>query len=242
MKQITVKEITDTVTVCAKAGKHIKITDRPYCGLSFCREGKITYTHNGKKYVSAPDNAVFLPQGATYELYNNSKGEFPLINFTCTEHIFDGFTVIPLNGNRDELLDSFDKMRDSTQPYGKMSLFYSILDILLGKGEKSRILRFIEKNYSDSSMDNEMLAREVGMSEGYFRKVFKERYGTTPKRYVLSVRIRQAERKLAETNLSITEISELCGFASVYNFSRIFKKIKKVSPAEYRKMTSEKGI
>lgn len=242
MNKITVVEIAETVTVCAKAGRHIKITDRPFYGLSFCKEGKITYTHNGKKFVSLPDNAVFLPQNATYELYNNSQGEFPLVNFYCTEKVFDEFTVIPLNEKREELLALFEKMYENNSHYGKMSLFYSILDILMGNSEKSHIIKFIEKNYTNPQLDNKMLAWEMGMSEGYFRKVFKERYGTTPKQYVLSVRIHHAERKLAETSLSITEISELCGFSGVYHFCRMFKKIKNITPAQYRELMAEKGI
>lgn len=242
MKPITVKEIAETVTIFAKSGKRIKIADRPFYGLSLCKEGKITYTHNGKKFVSLPDNAVFLPQNATYELYNNFQGEFPLVNFYCTEKPYDEITVIPLNEKREEIFALFEKMYDNTSYYNKMSLFYSILDILLGNSEKSHILKFIEKNYTNPVLDNKMIAEEIGMSEGYFRKVFKERYGTTPKQYVLSKRILKAERKLTETNLSITEISDLCGFSSVYHFCRMFKKIKDITPAQYRKLMSEKGI
>ena len=74
LEQIKVTEISEVITVLAPTGRRMKITNRPFFGLSFCKEGKITYTHNGKRFVSDKDCAIFLPAGATYELYNNSGG------------------------------------------------------------------------------------------------------------------------------------------------------------------------
>ena len=91
LEWVTVKELESVYTVSATAGKHIQIENRSTFGLSFCKSGKITYTHGGKKFVSAPDRAVILPMGATYTLYNNLGGEFPLLNFTCMEPLTEEF-------------------------------------------------------------------------------------------------------------------------------------------------------
>lgn len=57
--QIKVTEISEVITVLAPTGRHMEITNRPFFGLSFCKEGKITYTHNGKRFVSDKDCAIF---------------------------------------------------------------------------------------------------------------------------------------------------------------------------------------
>lgn len=59
LEQIKVTEISEVITVLAPTGRRMKITNRPFFGLSFCKEGKITYTHNGKRFVSDKDCAIF---------------------------------------------------------------------------------------------------------------------------------------------------------------------------------------
>ena len=108
--QIKVTEISEVITVLAPTGRHMEITNRPFFGLSFCKEGKIIYTHNGKRFVSDKDCAIFLPSGATYELYNNSGGAFPLVNFKCAEPFTDEFIIIPLQNNSDYIKD-FERLR-----------------------------------------------------------------------------------------------------------------------------------
>ena len=66
LKNITVTEISGVVTVYSEKGKRDKMTSRKTCGLSFCKEGQITYIQNGREYVSNKDCAVILPKGGTY--------------------------------------------------------------------------------------------------------------------------------------------------------------------------------
>ena len=81
LEWVTVKELESVYTVSATAGKHIQIENRSTFGLSFCKSGKITYTHGGKNSCLLPDRAVILPMGATYTLYNNLGGGIPSAQF-----------------------------------------------------------------------------------------------------------------------------------------------------------------
>ena len=53
--------------------------------------------------------------------------------------------------------------------------------------------------------------------------------------YILSKRIYNAEILLQDSTYNITEISEIVGYENPLYFSRIFKKVKGLSPSEYRK-------
>ena len=46
---------------------------------------------------------------------------------------------------------------------------------------------------------------------------------------------KNAKNLLVEDELSVSEISQVCGFLDVYSFSRAFKKWAGMSPSEYRK-------
>ena len=63
LEWVTVKELESVYTVSATAGKHIQIENRSTFGLSFCKSGKITYTHGGKKFVSQIAITSWTPRG-----------------------------------------------------------------------------------------------------------------------------------------------------------------------------------
>lgn len=240
----------EAFTVDAEKGKHIQITNRGAFGLSFCKSGKITYTHSGKKFISTPDRAIILPMGETYELYNNLGGEFPVINFTCIEKFTDEFIVIPLDKTEEYLAD-YEKIRRLEITKGNrlkmMSLFYGILERLLNESKTknphlSQATQYILSNLSDTKLSNNQIAQEIGISEVYLRRLFRESYKTTPKQYIIEIRNKRAMQLLRENRLSITEIAFQSGFTSVYHFCRSFKLYSGLTPSEYRKRYQANGI
>ena len=65
--------------------------------------------------------------------------------------------------------------------------------------------------------------------------MFKLYAGITPKQFILQKRISNAEMLLQNRHYNINEISQIVGYENPLYFSRIFQKIKGVSPSEYRK-------
>lgn len=243
LKDITVGEITDIITVSANTGRKVKIEERATFGLTFCKSGKITYTYQGKKYLSTPECAVILPQAATYELHNNQGGEFPLINFSCLgATLAREFLVIPLDHTADYLSD-FEKMKKlSMQNENRlkiMSIFYDLLGRLSEEYESrspkmDRAVCYIIENIHRSSLNNHEIAAQVGVCESYLRRMFQECFRTTPKQYVLDTRMKKARQLLGENRKNVTQIAEECGFSSVYHFCRAFKTYSGITPSQYR--------
>lgn len=79
-------------------------------------------------------------------------------------------------------------------------------------------------------------------SPTHFSAIYRERFGCSPKADLINQRIALAKQLLVYTNLSITEISERCGFNSIYYFSKHFKAREGCSPKAYtnsmKKMTN----
>ena len=78
-------------------------------------------------------------------------------------------------------------------------------------------------------------AEKHHMSTSWFIRNFKQYTGSTPMQYILSKRIYNAETLLQNDHYNITEISNIIGYDNPLYFSRIFKKVKGISPSEYRK-------
>ena len=84
-------------------------------------------------------------------------------------------------------------------------------------------------------------AEKHHMSTSWFIRNFKQYTGSTPMQYILSKRIYNAEALLQNEHYNITEISNIIGYENPLYFSRIFKKIKGISPSEYRKNIIQKS-
>ena len=127
------------------------------------------------------------------------------------------------------------------------SAFYEFLDQILGiessKDEWfSAILQFVEKKISDPALTNRFIASYFGVSEVYLRKIFQSHLQLSPKQYVLNLRIRMAKNMLREGIFSITEISEQCGFSTLYHFSKTFRERVGMSPMQYMKENKTIGL
>lgn len=94
--------------------------------------------------------------------------------------------------------------------------------------------QYIENNYRQdiSLMD---CARSVGISPYYLSHIFKERAGQTFVEYLSQVRMEEAKRLCRNTNLTINEISEQCGYLNITYFCKVFKRLTGKTIGEYRK-------
>ena len=244
LNRLVVKNIENAVTVYSPQGRKDKMIDRIWYGITFCIEGQITYIQNGKKFVSDKNHALILPKGGNYTIIGDKKGYFPVINFTCENFLTDEIMVVPISGV-DSYINDFEKIKSlflfDRNRNKVISIFYNILHKLCMDAKPSGgiidpAIKYLEKNYNNPSLSNSDLAKECNISEVYFRKMFSERFGVTPKQYIIDVRIDKAKHLLADGMYKINVVSEKSGFSNPYHFSRAFKEKTGLTPTEYMKI------
>lgn len=234
-----ITEIHKPYTVFIEKGRNFSIENRKCFGLSFCISGQITYKQNGNTYVSHPSNAIILPKHATYKLYGDKEGLFPVIDFQCANLDVTEITVLPIKDSaqyiRDYNLLSNCFLHDNRK-LKQFQILYGILEKLTFEESNNPLfstIQYIRAHISDCNITNNLLAQKMGISEVYLRKLFISQLGITPKQYMLDLRIKTAEQLLVSTHKTVTDISEACGFSSVYHFCRIFKQKTSFTPTEY---------
>lgn len=79
------------------------------------------------------------------------------------------------------------------------------------------------------------IAAAANVSQREAFRCFRQVLGTTPTLYLLHHRVNNAARMLAETRLSVTEISMACGFSSPSYLWKAFRDINGVSPRAFRR-------
>jgi AraC family transcriptional regulator len=96
-----------------------------------------------------------------------------------------------------------------------------------------RVINLLEVHL-DEDFNLTRLAREVGLSEFHFCRLFKKATGFTPSRYFIRMRMEKARRLLRETAKSIIDVGLDVGYSSPSHFTQIFRREVGVTPSNYR--------
>lgn len=95
-------------------------------------------------------------------------------------------------------------------------------------------IAYIQENY-DKDLNMAVVSNHISMNYSLFSYLFKEYTGSNFVNYLKGIRMEEAKRLLAETDLRIIEISAKIGYDNEKHFMKIFKAACGVSPSEYRK-------
>lgn len=116
--------------------------------------------------------------------------------------------------------------------YKTMSVVYEILHEMIVKskkyisserGRKIEVgVAYIREHLYDREIDYYRPSKLCGMSYTYFKKLFVEKFGVPPNRYVNALRLEHAEELLLTEQYSVGEIASLCGFENVYYFTETY--------------------
>lgn len=104
-----------------------------------------------------------------------------------------------------------------------------------------KVQKFLAEHYRDNIRLNDV-ADLVGMSPVAFSRFFHLRTGKTLSDYIIEHRLGRAARLLVDSTMSIAEISYDCGFNTLSNFNRLFKRSKGCTPKEFRENYSKRKV
>ena len=204
---------------------------------------------SGQLIIISPNTPYF------YASTNRSRPEYIWVNFTGykVSQLLDS-AHLPVNQPYsitypDRIYDAFesffDEFRYRPELY-KVAVPYKFVRILVlfGRAKEdiprketgsflNHALLYINVHYP-KNITTELLAKEENMSCAHFRRLFRKKTGMTPTQYITLLRLKHAERMLAETKLNVKEIAHKVGFSDQLYFSKVFSKHFGVSPSEFR--------
>ncbi|HZY78500.1 MAG TPA: AraC family transcriptional regulator [Cyclobacteriaceae bacterium] len=92
---------------------------------------------------------------------------------------------------------------------------------------------FIDQNFR-KNINLDEIAEEASFSRFHFIRLFRKAYGDTPHQYLLSLRMREAEKLMEDPDLRIQDICFEIGFESVTTFTSAFSRLFGKSPKAYQ--------
>lgn len=96
------------------------------------------------------------------------------------------------------------------------------------------ITRYLQEHLAEE-VSLSVLAEEFHLSAQYISQLFKNEIGVNFLSYLTSIRMEKAKKLLLSTALSITEISDMSGYADYRVFTKVFKKMEGTTPSQYRR-------
>ena len=159
-------------------------------------------------------------------------------------------------GRQNDILESFRSMSIFYEPYekGASSLsetLYRVGGWLMETQDEERTRRYNKTlqtihTYIQEHLNEEItltaLAEQVYLNPVYLSHIYKQLTGQKLGTYITGQRIERAKELLAEPALKINEIGFQVGYESSPHFSRTFKKVVGITPAEYRRKFFVSGL
>ncbi len=231
----------------------IKIRSRFYDAFSYTLSGECTYVlEDGTEIHLKKGDILFLSHTEKYTFEVNSD-EYKYIfcdflledNLVCKSDFFR-----PTNEEYTENL--FRKLHKNFNNPSKsaiaksISLFYEIYSLLMAtdnpdylslntRTKINDIKSYMDLNFKNTTLTISELASMIGMSEVYFRKLFKSQFGTSPSQYIASLRLNKSKELMRSTFMTLEDCALESGFSSLQYFCRVFKKATGITPSNYRK-------
>ncbi len=208
-------------------------------------EGAICYIAPGIGYkITTEDSVKFISGVACYgylaDAFSSSCNAFP-IHITLRPTAVDSFNNIC------DLIDNSDNKLETTNRIA-VAFYQLFIELVFAQSHvvetkpaviAQKIKQYIETNI-DSDISVTSIAKQFYLSETHVIRIFREKYGITPKQYILKTKINASKLLLLDTSLQIKEIAMTYHFADSYHFSHTFKRFTGISPEKYRMREDER--
>ncbi len=240
------------VFVYSERSSSVTVTGaRSYSALSFRTNSKSEFLTDGKKLCAETGSIALVPGGIEY----TRRTEFEEATVFHFEMFGDAEKKIEVfmpsepekYGRLFAAALSVWEKKEAGFKYGATSIFYEILALMQSDGgitERSiakksdecaeKAKNYIDLHFSDPKTNVSSVAENLFVSETYLRRVFTERYGLSPKKYLDGARISHARSLIDSGVRASKEVAKRCGFADVKYFRTFFKSKTGVSPSEYK--------
>ncbi len=234
--------------------------ETPYT-FEFVTAGKLIISQGEQKHIAEAGDVYILNRTASHYYYSTLNAPVGKYWFTCNGSYVDALmnafhveehTVVrhqDFSKEFQELTRIAEETPDQLH-YATAELILKILfalnpitneesvDIQSPAYPRHRLIY----NYIDAHIQEplrlDQIAEHFSISRVTLHRIFKERYNTSPKQFILNAKITVAKHLLSTTNLTIKEITDYLSFGHQNNFTLAFTKVTGISPTQFRKQVS----
>jgi AraC-like DNA-binding protein len=229
---------TKKIDVVLKKNMAIFINSSLYHRLSIISSVKMLHLEFERCNVNRTSGAIDLNN-----VINNTQMLKVFLSKNCNYFILKDASelISPIKRIHSELMENLVLKENNfflLQSY-IIELFIKMAKIFQDNSYESGIvyirkaLSYIRNNFTNN-ISADMIANELGISNGYLHKLVKNETGKTLIEIINNYRVEKAKYLIKTTSFPLIDIAIECGFNNRQNFHYIFKNITGMSPQEYR--------
>lgn len=227
--------------------------------IYYLKHGKCSYFIDNKSYNIEEGDLVLIPGGIIHKsqyadtdysrlLINCSKYYIPPSIFKIITKLLYVYNNPSIQSEIDNIFDMIEHDYTNRDGFSTDSIRAHLhsLFILLARNENQKSNNCIKNIYTENAIEHirknfasdltlTSVAKLCAISPEHMSRIFKKETGFGFSEYLNYIRLQHAEYLLLHSNLSITEISQKCGFNDSNYFSVIFKKIYGMTPRQLKK-------
>lgn len=230
--------------------------------LIYCVEGEGEIWQGHVRHVLSADQYFIIPSGMAHSYRSDEKNPWSIywIHFSGAKAgLFCRNACQPMpvdrskNSRINDRLDLFNELfRNLERGFSIETLEYVNLCLAHVLASFTHLNQFREIRKSDendpvaqsinfmlenlsSKLKLDEIAHQTGLSASHYSRLFMNRTGHPPIDYFIQLKIQRACRLLDNSGWLIADVSREMGFEDQFYFSRVFRKVMGMSPAEYRK-------
>lgn len=229
-----------------------RILNRKKSSLLFILKGKYLYSYNNESFAATDNSLVIIPKGSSYSYKIISKQaecmqiEFDILQnqipIAIAEHPFSVTLHFDISQNRifEKIIDLYT-YKPTGYTFSAASCLFKLFAALIqneaqsaskNQSKISPAVMYLNKHYCEK-IEISKLAKLCLMSESQLRRLFHSEFGISPLQYKINLQIEAACNLLESGNCQISQIADMLGFNSVYEFSATFKRKMGKSPRSY---------
>jgi len=252
-----VREILMATHKAKSRGYFLRAHSHLWNEIIFVDYGRLSLKAGGSGLLLGPGDCVLIKGGLAHSFHGVAGKPFDFLNVCYRGLLPEELQGKALRAGRrsTEIMAKLKEEASSGEPFFKeMSccllgeLIYSLLrdsrlrdaepspeprnEVLHRSGIVRQALAMIERYYA-KELPAKLLAAEAGVSVSYLRAVMREETGASAGEHIRRVRVEAAKKLLRESSLSIGEIREAAGYASLPFFFKVFKRHTGMTPRQY---------
>ena len=225
--------------------------NRSHSSIGIRLSGKSEFCYGGKCVTALENQLLYIPSMIKYSQKSTNEEFISVcfIEYGESAHDIELLALSPTDEIRDALIRLHSVWSAKERGY-RLKCQAMLCEILHSayllssnldnpSARPFEILKpamdYIYANYKFGPINISHLSGICYISETYFRRLFKEAFGTSPVAFIRALRIDTATSLLESGDFSVSEAASAVGFADAKYFSREFRRAKGISPASYLK-------
>ncbi|BAX78849.1 AraC family transcriptional regulator [Labilibaculum antarcticum] len=228
----------------------------------YCTQGEGWLSIAGKITPIKANQYFIIPEGTPHDYGSNNNNPWSIYWLHYSGHLATHFDDpsgkvkiknIPIVAMTNDRIQLFEEIIQNLEMgYSQENLYYANICLwhflasfkypsqfgqIRTKPEKDLIetsIIYMRENLSNK-LNLETLASHSGLSPSHYSMLFRHKTKRPPMDYLIHLRIQKACQILDATKRRINDVGNHVGYEDPYYFSRIFKKVVGISPAQYRK-------